>query len=215
MKRIAQKVMTLSAAVAIAATAVIFPAPHAQAHAPLIAFPEIGIQFNADGNAGQCGGRTGEQWHLDENWTEAIRFDTDSRPGGCRLAFGIYDPEDDLAGASVTYTFQSSPGGNPAQCGNQGTHQMPIQRTRTFGPSIRIDTDNRPGGCKLTFALSSPFRMGISVDYSSDGNRGQCGNALPSPGFPSPVDNSRAVTIDIDTDDRFGGCQLQLRLDLL
>ncbi|MFI7359990.1 hypothetical protein ACIBTP_39460 [Streptomyces avidinii] len=146
--------------------------------------------------------------------TEPIRFDTDSRPGGCRLAFGIYDPDNYFAGASVTYRFESSTGGNPAQCGNQGTHQMPIQRTsRAFGPSIRIDTDNRPGGCVLTFALSSPTAtMGIEVDYSSDGNRGQCGNALPFPGLPSVVDNSGAVRIVIDTDDRPGGCQLQLRL---
>ncbi|MFE5806224.1 hypothetical protein [Streptomyces sp. NPDC056491] len=213
MKHVTQKVMVLPAVAATAAAVTLLPAPHAQAHTRLVSPPQIGIQFNADGNPGQCGGRTGEQWHFDGNLTEPIRFDTDSRSGGCRLAFGIYDPDNYFAGTSVTYRFESSPGGNPARCGNQGTHQMPIQRTsRAFGPSIRIDTDNRPGGCILTFALSSPIGMGIDVDYSSDGNRGQCGNALPFPGLPSPVDNSRAVPIVIDTDDRPGGCQLQLRL---
>ncbi|MFJ5551209.1 hypothetical protein [Streptomyces sp. NPDC093225] len=213
MKGITRRVLVLCAAAATVAAASVVPAPLAQARTRAFSAPQIGIQFSADGNAAQCGGRTGEQWEFDHDVTEAIRFDTDSRAGGCHLAFGIYDPDALLAGTSVTYTFKPTPGADPAQCGNPGTHQMPVQRTsRTFGPSIRIDTDNRPGGCDLTFALSSPIGMSIDVDYSSDGDRAQCGNARPFPGLFSPVDNSRAYTMRIDTDDRPGGCRLQLRL---
>ncbi|MFF2546956.1 hypothetical protein ACFVUY_30975 [Kitasatospora sp. NPDC058063] len=212
MKSITQRVLLLSAVTATAAAVSVVPAPLAQARTELVTSPQLGVQFNPDGDPGQCGGRTGEQWKDDFGVTEAIRFDTDSRPGGCLLAFGIYDPDNRLAGSSVTYTFKATPGGDPAQCGNPGTHQVPIGTTRTFGPSIRIDTDNRPGGCDLTFALSSST-MKMGINFYSDGDPAQCGNAGPDYGIFSPVDNFSSPTIRIDTDDRPGGCGLKLRLE--
>ncbi|MFF2077903.1 hypothetical protein ACFVXG_24490 [Kitasatospora sp. NPDC058162] len=213
MKSFVRRMLLLSAVGATAAAVGIAPAPLARARTGLFTPPQLGIRFNADGDPGQCGGRTGDQWKNDFDATEPIRFDTDSRPGGCQLAFGIYDPDGLLRDPSVTYTFQATPGGDPAQCGNPGTHRMPVGRTsRTFGPTIRIDTDNRPGGCDLTFALSSSIGMSIGVNYSSDGDRAQCGNAGPDLGLFSPVDNDRPFAVRIDTDDRPGGCRLQLRL---
>ncbi|WP_369148217.1 hypothetical protein [Streptomyces sp. R44] len=215
MKGITRKALVLSAAAATVAAASVVPAPLAQARAERLVAAQIGVQFNPDGNPGQCGGRTGEQWVFDGQVTEAIRFDTDSRPGGCRLAFGLYDPQDELRGVAATYTFRATPGGDPAQCGNQGTHQLPITKTsRTFGDVVRIDTDNRPGGCVLTFALTAPGTTTLYINYTSDGDRAQCGNALPLPGVFSPAGNNREVPIRIDTDDRSGGCQLRLRLNL-
>ncbi|MFI0924202.1 hypothetical protein ACH4TP_09790 [Streptomyces sp. NPDC021012] len=214
MKGITQRVLVLSAAAATAVAVSVVPAPLAQARSELFIPPQIGIQFNPDGDPGQCGGRTGEQWKFPGDPTEAIRFDTDSRPGGCRLAFGIYDPGNVMTGVSATYTFKVTPGGDPGQCGNQGTHKLPITTTSpTFGDAIRIDTDNRQGGCDLTFALTSPTSTSLNINYASDGDRAQCGNALPLPGGFSPVDNDREITLRIDTDDRPGGCQLQLRLN--
>ncbi|MFG2114789.1 hypothetical protein ACGFRB_19480 [Streptomyces sp. NPDC048718] len=214
MKGLAQRVLALAAVATTAITIGAVPASHAQARAHQPISPELGIQFNPDGDPGQCGGRTGEQWKPEGIATDPIRFDTDSRPGGCRLAFGIFDPDNRLAGEHITYTFRATPGADHAQCGNEGVHQMPIQTgSRGFGPSIRIDTDNRPGGCDLTFDLSSSATTtSLFVGYSSDGDRAQCGNASPFPGSFSPVDNDRSVTVRIDTDDRPGGCRLQLRL---
>ncbi|MFJ9828916.1 hypothetical protein ACIRSU_31770 [Streptomyces sp. NPDC101160] len=216
MKGITQRVLVLTSAALTAAAVSVAPAPLAQARAEALDM-QLGIQFNPDGNPGQCGGRTGEQWKYSATPTDVIRFDTDSRAGGCQLAFGIYDPENELPGLIATYTFRSTPGGDPAQCGNQGTHRIPVSTTsRTFGPVIRIDTDNRQGGCDLTFALSTPRGESIGVNYTSDGDRAQCGNALPpSDGSFSPVDNDREYTLRIDTDDRPGGCRLRLRLDVL
>ncbi|WP_416966836.1 hypothetical protein [Streptomyces sp. 4F14] len=45
---------------------------------------------------------------------------------------------------------------------------MPISRTaRTFGPGIRIDTDNRPGGCTLTFDAARIGRTYVALDFST------------------------------------------------
>ncbi|MFJ7243291.1 hypothetical protein ACIQWA_01465 [Kitasatospora sp. NPDC098652] len=190
--------------------ATVAPVP---AHAQIRLFhpPELGIRFNPDGVPGQCGGRTGDQWAEERTWTDAIRFDTDSRPGGCQLAFGVYDPDGDLEGVSLTYELRSTPGGDPAQCGNQGTFRMPISKdARTFGPAVRIDTDSRPGGCNLTFAVPQIKQTYVALDiqYDPDGDPAQCHNT----GRRRAETDRGPVTIGIDTDDRPGGCRLQLRL---
>ncbi|MDX3752457.1 hypothetical protein [Streptomyces sp. AK08-02] len=175
------------------------------------AVAEIGIRFNPDGDAGQCGGLAGEQWGRNPDFTRAIRFDTDNRSGGCQLSFGIFDPDNTLSGASVSYAFRATAGGDAGQCGNPGTFQMPIQRFKTFGSQVRVDTDGRPGGCNLTFAVSGRSDVILQVRYFADGDGGQCVNSLPSDQNHTAFAGS-PVTIGIDTDGRSGGCQMQLRL---
>ncbi|WP_055528957.1 hypothetical protein [Streptomyces graminilatus] len=172
---------------------------------------EIGIRFNSDGDAGQCGGLAGQQWGVSPDFTRAIRFDTDNRPGGCQLSFGVFDPNNTLAGASISYSFRASAGGDAGQCGNPGTYQMPIQRFRTFGPQVRVDTDNRPGFCNLTFSVSGRSDVILEIRYFADGDGGQCVNTLPSDQAHTAFAGS-PVTIGIDADGRPGGCQMQLRL---
>ncbi|MEU9348430.1 hypothetical protein AB0D74_45280 [Streptomyces sp. NPDC048278] len=180
--------------------------------APLVAAPEIGVQFNADGDAGQCGGTTGQQWAASPDWTQAIRFDTDNRAGGCQLAFGVYDPDGTLAGASITYTFLPSSGGNAGQCGDyQGTYGMPIQTFRTFGQAVRVDTDSRPGWCDLTFTVSGRSDVGLDVQFYPDGDAGQCVNYLPQGQYRTAYAGN-PVTVGIDADGRSGGCQFLLRV---
>ncbi|KUN75794.1 hypothetical protein AQJ64_40960 [Streptomyces griseoruber] len=186
-------------------------AAHASETGALTAAAEIGIQFNPDGDAGQCGGTTGQQWGGTPDFTRSIRFDTDNRPGGCQLAFGVYDPDNTLAGASLTYGFQASPGGDAGQCGSQGTYRIPIQRFRTFGPSVRVDTDNRSGWCNLTFTVSGRSDVVLDVQFYADGDGGQCVNALPAGQYRSAFAGS-PVTVGIDADGRPGGCQFLLRL---
>lgn len=211
MKRIARRFAVLgAAAVSVAATAIL-PMPHAQAQTQLILPPEIGIRFNPDGDPGQCGGRTGDQWLAERHWTDAVRFDADGRRGGCQLAFGVYDPDNSLEGVSLTYEIAATPGGDPSQCGNPGVHAMPISRTaRTFGSGIRIDTDNRPGGCTLTFDVAriGGTYVALDIQYDADGDARQCGNT----GYRWAETDRGPVKIGVDTDDRAGGCRLQLRL---
>ncbi|MER6218526.1 hypothetical protein ABT213_31375 [Streptomyces sp. NPDC001674] len=88
---------------------------------------------------------------------------------------------------------------------------MPIRRdARTFGPAIRIDTDARPGGCTLTFAVPAISRTYVALDiqYDPDGDPGRCTNT----GYHWAETDRGPVTIGVDTDNRPGGCRLQLRL---
>ncbi|WP_413104798.1 hypothetical protein [Streptomyces sp. Inha503] len=181
-------------------------AAYASEAAPLGTEPQIGIQFNPDGT-GQCEGRTGEQWATSPNWTEAIRLDTDNRPGGCRLAFGVTDPDGTLAGSSIKYQLTRSTNG-VGQCGdNLSPNEVPILPIPAFGKQVRVDTDNQPGWCNLTFTVTG--RIVLDVQLYADGEPGQCEDA-------SPVTHSASagspVTVKIDTDGRPGGCQFLLRL---
>ncbi|MFJ8437266.1 hypothetical protein ACIQ9P_38840 [Kitasatospora sp. NPDC094019] len=210
MGRLARR-WTVFAVAATAVVAVLGPVPQAQARSRQFRPPELGIRFIPDGDPAQCGGRTGEQWVAAGTWADPVRFDTDGRPGGCRLAFGIHDQDRDLDGVSVEYAFRGTVGGDPAQCGDQGTYPMPIRSdARTFGPSVRIDTDNRPGGCELTLAVPGIRQTYVALDvqYDADGDRSQCRNT----GYHWAETDRGPVTVGIDTDGRPGGCRLQLRL---
>ncbi|MEU5806644.1 hypothetical protein [Streptomyces sp. NPDC047718] len=66
------------------------------------------------------------------------------------MALGVADPSGAHAGADIAYTWRARQAGEAGQCGNQGTHLMPVAPLRTFGSHIRGDTDGRPGGCDLT-----------------------------------------------------------------
>jgi hypothetical protein len=113
--------------------------------------------------------------------------------------------------ASPEMGIQFNSGGNAGQCGSQGTYQVPIQTFRTFGPSVRVDTDDRSGNCNLTFALSGRSDVGIDVQFYPDGDSGQCLNYLPQGQYRTAYAGN-PVTIGIDADGRSGGCQFLLRL---
>ncbi|MEU3985664.1 hypothetical protein AB0F77_37315 [Streptomyces sp. NPDC026672] len=185
-------------------------AAYATETAALAAAPQLGIQFNADGDAGQCGGATGEQWAASPDWTQAIRFDTDNRAGGCQLAFGVYDPDSTLAGSSISYSLQPSTSDAASQCGSaRGPYSAPIFPIPVFGQAVRVDTDNQPGWCNLTFAVTG--RIVLDVQFYADGDVGQCPDAQPAGQYRSAFAGT-PLTVKIDADGRSGGCQLQLRL---
>ncbi|WP_329347417.1 hypothetical protein OG226_01400 [Streptomyces sp. NBC_01261] len=206
--------LRLSARVIVAAAIMVAglssTAAYATEAAPLSAAPQLGIQFNADGDPGQCGGQTGEQWAPSPDWTQAIRFDTDDRGGGCQLAFGVYDPDSTLTGSTVSYSLQPSAGGDAGQCGSyQDTYAAPILPIPVFGQSVRLDTDGRPGWCNLTFSVTG--RIVLDVQFYPDGDAGQCPDALPAGQYRSAFVGT-PVTVKIDADGRAGGCQFLLRL---
>lgn len=170
----------------------------------------IGISFYPDGDAGQCGGPT-QQWTQSPGWTTTIRLDTDDRGGGCQLAFGIRDQSLNFPGLALTYRWQASPGGDAGQCGNPGEFQIPITAYQVFGPTIRVNTDDKSGYCNLTFTMSGRTDVALDIQFWPDGAAGQCRNYLPQGQWHS-VRPGLPVTIGIDTDGRSGGCQFSLRL---
>ncbi|MFD7626683.1 hypothetical protein ACFV7Q_11730 [Streptomyces sp. NPDC059851] len=127
------------------------------------------------------------------------------------MAFGIADPSGALAGVSVTYTWQAWQGGDAGQCGNHGTHVVPVAPVRAVGNHIRVDTDGRPGGCDLTFAVSGRTDVGLDVQSYGDDDLGQCPSHLPA-GQYRTASSAAPVTVRVDTDKRSGGCWLALRL---
>ena len=215
-------VLACAAAVSTLATAGAADASAAATASPNVtAPPSIGVAWYATPNAGeQCGDGPAGQWAASPNWTTPILIDTDSRAGGCQLAFGIYDPSAALAGLTVTYGWQISPNGDGGQCQNptngdyQGTFQVPIGPSQSFGTSVLDDTDNRSGYCNLTFTLSGNSSIGLDVQFypTPGGDAGQCNGYLPEGSYRTAYAGS-PVTIGLDTDDRSGGCYLSLRLE--
>jgi hypothetical protein len=184
----------------------------AEAAQPMVVVPpQVGILFTpTPNNQGQCGGPQ-QQWAPEATFSAPIRIDTDNRPGGCNLAFGVYDPSGVLAGIGLSYTWVATPGADQGQCGNQGAYSVPITQFQVFGPQILDDTDNRAGFCDLTFQMSGPVGYALDIQFYPDGDSGQCQFGLPQGQFRT-VTPGLAVTIGLDTDNRPGGCDLALRL---
>lgn len=179
---------------------------------PTAAPSEAGLSFNPDGNASQCVG-TRQQWAPSPDWTNAILIDADSRSGGCLLAFGVRDLGSNLTGLTLSYRWTVSPGGDFRQCGNQGEFSLPITQNQTFGPNIRVDTDDRRGYCDLTFSMSGRNDVALDVRFWHEFEPGkdQCVNSLPKEEWHS-VRPDAPITIGMNTDSRQGGCYFSLRL---
>jgi hypothetical protein len=132
-------------------------------------------------------------------------------PGSAAAADGM--PE-----LGVSY----SAAGDIGQCGVNGGGFIGDQWVPALNWSIpiRVDTDNRRGGCELAFGIrgDSSALLGLRMTYRwnvvGDGDPTQCGNpgefAMPIngssfPGAPHPGFGSRIL---LDTDDRPGRCDL-------
>ncbi|HEX3615924.1 MAG TPA: hypothetical protein VHU61_05280, partial [Solirubrobacteraceae bacterium] len=184
--------------------------------------PSIGVEWFPTPNAGeQCGDGPTSQWATSPNWTTPILIDTDSRAGGCQLAFGIYDPGGALTGMTASYTWAVSSGGDAGQCqnaangDNQGTFNLPIEPFQTFGSTVLDDTDNRSGYCNLTFTVSGLSGVGLDIQYYPQddlADASQCRGYLPEGSYYTAYAGA-PVTIGLDTDDRGGGCDLSLRIE--
>jgi hypothetical protein len=169
---------------------------------------------------GQCEGRKGEFATAFGEFSEAIKFNTDSRPGGCAYRLALIDPDGALAarGWSLTVTF--SPQGDAGQCKYPGRREVPIVpsiegaatawSSAGWADAIVIDTDYRVGGCILEFQVNAPKGIDspkLDVSYEADGDAGQC----PRAGMRTATADRPAAMI-IDTDDRPGGCKFRMRL---
>lgn len=170
----------------------------------------------------QCiGSADGRLYAAQNEWTDWVRIDTDGRPGGCRQAFAVYDPKGLFQTDALQVLFRSTRVDAPdAQCGNQGVHRIPIysemQGEAQFSSELRIDTDNRAGGCLEWFQAFSltenpKTALVLWVEFASDGgDAGQCGN----PGTHTTADGVGTTQMLLDTDSRDGGCRQRFMLEV-
>lgn len=171
--------------------------------------PSIGVIFTPTGS-GQCGG-PGHHFSPPGDFTTPIRIDTDNRPGGCMLAFAVDAQPGTVDGLELLVSWRAEVGANVSQCGNQGIHNVPVTNFQQFSPRLFIDTDNRRGGCILTFILRGRIDVQLDAQWWADDDATQCKNALP-PGQWHSTGTSGLISLGFDTDNRFGGCNLALRL---
>jgi hypothetical protein len=138
--------------------------------------------------------------------------------GGCASA----DATDDTTASSDALTSAWHGGdlpyllvnfygdGDVGQC-NGAAYGRQQAQMGTWTSPIRIDTDNRPGGCWQQFAIVDPrhFLDGLTLrmSFTGTGDWGQCGNAGDQiiPIVSSP-DQAWSSPIRMDMDDRSGGC---------
>jgi hypothetical protein len=166
--------------------------------------------FEPDGDPGQCNVRAhGDIVTPYDRWSAPIRIDTDQRAGGCRFNLAVVDPDGRLANWHVTMAFQAT--GDGGQCGNQGVQDVQIVRAARFvdnGRAVRIDTDDRSGGCLLSFTVRGNGPRLLVYFVNDDAGAGQCQRERDT----QVVSPGETRSILIDTDRRDGGCLLQFRL---
>ena len=111
----------------------------------------ITVNFYSDQNAGQCWFQGVRKIPIFSDYSAPVLsseyvIDTDDRAGGCLLEFSISGRSDIV----LDIEFGNDPlGQNNGQCGNTGFHTVSEGKSVT----LRIDTDNRPGGCRMRFSL--------------------------------------------------------------
>ena len=146
------------------------------------------------------------------DWSPYIKFKTDSRSGGCLHRFSILDTGSRLADLHISVSFWGD--GDATQCGNPGTHDIPrltrepVRETAAdWSQPIKIDTDQRRGGCHQRWALRGRTDVALDIDFVPDGDAEQCGNA-----GPFTVTGETYAQFRIKTTDQPGGCLVRFRL---
>ncbi|GFO25878.1 hypothetical protein PoB_005238300 [Plakobranchus ocellatus] len=170
-------------------------------------------QWRPDGDRGQCG--AGEDRLLCApvgRMTPFYRDDSDNRGGGCLMQWSIQSTGFDSWFYDVQVCFHWEADVNNAQCGGGANHTL-CAPVNEFSPEYRDDTDDRIGGCQMTWTLSVPDSAPLWMkatklcfSWYPDGHEGQCG--------PSQSRDMCAVTNEWtpyyrdDTDVRKGGCRM-------
>ena len=204
--------LTALACALVAAVATMGAGVASAAPAEIQGFPALfGVKTLDESNLGQCTPTDQEgDWSVSPRQTKEIRLDTDNRPGGCQLSFALADFGGSLAGLKITYQLMPEFGSHSGQCGeNWRENPIPIGTDLKFGDPIRIDSDNRTGWCNLTFAVTGRPDIRFEVLFYPDGRSEQCGNWSDN---WRRVEPGQSLTLNLDMDDRAGGCRLALRL---
>lgn len=156
------------------------------------------------------------------NWGSWFRINTDDGWGGCWLTFAVLDPDNKYQNLRMTVDFQFWNPTNKVpnshdlqQCPNPGVR--PIWRTANvpdFSRPILLDMDSRLGGCMLTFTLEGAPTLKLQLEmYPDDEGVSQCpDNTVMNVPKLFEASVGKPFTIRFDTDGRWGGCVVRLRL---
>ncbi len=110
---------------------------------------ELRISMSADGDAGQCPGAGDHLVPISAGGSEGVVFsdplgyDTDGRSGGCQVRFSVNGRND------IAWDIEFVGDGDGGQCGGAGSYTIEAGGSA----QIRVDTDGRPGGCRLRSQL--------------------------------------------------------------
>lgn len=179
----------------------------------------VGVSFvqafepEKDADPGQCNEMTsGLIKTRSGDWSPYIKYKTDSRPGGCLHRFSIVDTGSRLTDLIISVSFWAD--GDATQCGNPGTHDIPrltrdpVRETAAdWSQVVRIDTDQRRGGCHQRWQLRGRTDVALDIDFVPDGEAEQCGNA-----GAFTITGESGAQFRIKTSDQPGGCLLRFRL---
>lgn len=167
--------------------------------------------LKASDNKGQCNNSKSTVMKAKLNkWTKSVRLDTDNRDGGCYQSFSIYDPKSELKGLNLVVDYVSD-GDTEGQCGNIGEQTVPLNsnlKNAKWTSPIFIDTDDRYGACKIGFSIEGRSDVELDINYSADGDAGQCGNT----GSHTIKEGGDPVYLRYDMDGRDGGCNIKFKL---
>ena len=146
------------------------------------------------------------------DWSPFIKIKPDMRTGGCLHRFAIVDTGSRLADLFISVSFWGD--GDATQCGNPGTHDLPrltrdpVRETAAdWTPPLKIDTDQRRGGCIERWSLRGRTDVALDIDFVPDGEAEQCGNA-----GAYTVTAESIAQFRIKTNEQPGGCLLRFRL---
>ena len=108
---------------------------------------QLAVNFYGDEDAGQCNNPGYRAIPVTSStipqWSSAYRIDADSRAGGCWQIFYLNGRSD------VALDVEFTADGDANQCNDVGTYSVTAGRP----VAIRINTDERPGGCRQRFRL--------------------------------------------------------------
>ena len=179
-----------------------------------LAHTKFCYRWYPDGNGGQCGaGEPRDLCAYVNSYTLAYRDDTDNRGGGCRMSWGIESPYSQSWFKNVQVCYRWYPDGDGGQCGG-GAGRLLCAPVGKNTPVYRDDTDNRGGGCRMSWQLKLPSthawwarRIQLCYQWYPDGDGGQCGGGADRT-LCAPANSWTAYYRD-DTDNRGGGCRMK------
>ncbi|XP_070541628.1 uncharacterized protein [Ptychodera flava] len=172
-----------------------------------------------DGDGGQCGGGAARTLCSGVNgYTDYYRDDTDGRSGGCRMSWAVlaYGAESWFDQVQICYKWYAD--GDGGQCGGGAASEL-CAPVNTYTAYYRDDSDERSGGCRMSWQLRAPSdapdwfdNAKICYEWYADGDAGQCGGGANRILCAYP--GQWTSYYRDDTDGRSGGCRMRWGLFL-
>lgn len=188
---------------------------------------KICLKWHSEGEEGQCGGESLQHLRRKKvcspvgSQTPFYLDSTDNRTGGCRMQWAVVSPRSQYWFRESRLCYRWTTNGDGAQC-NQGAREPYIRcaPVGAYTPAYTDDTDERPGGCQLSWAFFIPSdspewlrEAKLCFHWDTDGNSTQCGGPGVARDLCASVNQWTRYFLD-DTDDRPGGCYMSWSLQL-